>query len=74
MNERMQLFVDESKRTRPGVNYSAEMQWIRLLMKRGFNFYFAGNLKPNSKSLDISNKHPKKSSFLKVLPCPSASI
>jgi hypothetical protein len=30
MNERMQLFVDESKRTRPGINYSAELQYVHV--------------------------------------------
>jgi hypothetical protein len=63
LNDSMQLVVAESRRTLPDINYSAEMQWSRLLMKRGLNFYFAGYLKPNSKSLDISNKHPRRANF-----------
>ncbi len=58
LNDSIQV-VAESRRTLPGINYSAEMQWSRLLMKRGFNFY----LKPTSKSLDISNKHPRRANF-----------
>jgi hypothetical protein len=60
---KVQLVVAESRRTRPGIIYSAEMQWRRVLMKWGFNFYFAGHLKPNSKALIFPTSILKRADF-----------